>query len=882
MPTATPPPAAAPTAQQLQGPTDLPPEFTQSVSKLAAEGHLIAYAPFNQDNPAPAQWEAGKLFQIIPTTTNKVTPILALGKHGPHLLAITIHPTTPTPITLDQLEALAPVDVLKTPLSGGNNTVAGATKHPDPKPFITKQRGTTISTIRALPIQPHFLHHYIEDNHLHHPATLHGKIANPPTVPHCDPTALWLQCATTKHRQRNTSSLAITTTTPSTTLNQRISDTIRNDFEELLSHHATPLITWMEQALIIAPTTAPPPAEEIGQIPPTNTAAPTPPGTQHQQAPPPTPQETPIHPEPHTRRVLFQPTVTHPGAPPPTQPSHTPQPTQPTQPTQPPQPIIDLTTGNGPPHTHTTHWQPPHATTQQWTHPTWNPQPPHLLPPQPPAQPASLPNPGYPSQPLWNPYQTHHHTIPGIPPSHPTTHNPITPDTRHQPYPWPPPHYPPPPSVLTTNEMAQKHINALLAKPTMTADDISRVHTFTIIKNATQSQTQAPSIHSERIYPLLGFAGLTLHHTEFFHQQTGNAWRDLLAATSKAGRETKIITDIIPPLRQRFPSLHMSLHQEWIKAIASFDFTPQPLPPGDKPGLGPMAYVARTRSALHAAKYQQELIKQASHVSTEDIAKAKLNTPIVPRNCAEVIVTLQRMLHVLQFLFTNYCPLAVQLATVIRALEEDSGTLSESPDFQWNVAAEIMWQVTVAAQTFFGNPRTKLDHQRQQFHQPDLSRLHAAIRDGTIIKSLNKAPMFCRPQNQHNTNRRTNTAARDTGKRRRTGSTTPQADQPTTHRPTSHVANLNQECKDLVSKFHTEHRGTRLPSIAQIRQLANVECDADLITHLGLQRNDCIRYQFYGRCSYPGCARTHVNRTTSPKHTPLLTKAIANAIASKS
>ena len=841
--------------------------FTQIVIDLAAAGHLITYTPFDGTTNHQPTWEAGKLFQAILNDDREVTPLLALGRVGNQLLAATIHPTTPAAILLDTQDALDPTTVIKTPLAGGNQTVQGASKSNDPKPFITKKRGNTISTRKVLPIQPEFLSHFLEDDKLHHPASLHTSVSDPPRTPNCDPTALWLQCATTKHQEHDKSTLAITCTQLSNVLLQRASDTIRNDLEELLSTHATQLLQQLETAQILAPSIATSPDGTQPTAGPTGGSQPTTgnPDPSTTQASNPAPHNTqapappPAAPPAPAKRLLFHdPSITQAGVPP--QPPHQEQ-----------RPVIDLTGGAAAGRPSVPTWPPP-PQDRAWAPPHWHLQPQPPGPPCPTPASTKYPNPAYlPPPPHGWP---HTGTLPPPPTTFPATNSHLV--TPGQTTPWAATHGRSEPSMLSTSELAQNHIRALLSKNYLTADDHQRVQTFVTLQNATQSQAHAQHSQSDRIYALLGFAGLTPQHTEYFHNATNGIWREVLAESSKAGRENRVEHDIAHTLRDMFPTLRHCLHQEWVKAVANFDFCPQPLPPGEKHRLGPMAYVQRTKAQIHEASYQQELLTQASHVSTTDIAKAKLNTPIVPRSGAEVISTLTRMLHVLQFLFTNYCPLAIQLSTIIRALEEDSGTLTESDDFQWGVAAEIMWQVTVATQTFFGHPCSKRDHQHQRYKYPDLTRLRASLGDGTIIKSLNKPPMFRRPTNN---NKKGSNTTRDSGKRRRTDTS---RDAPTTPNTQPHVARLTQECANIITKFRNDHRDTRLPSIAQIRQLAGVQYDSDLITHLGLQRNDCIRYHFYGRCSYPGCARVHQHRTTSDKHGPLLTKAIAKAIASKS
>lgn len=827
-----------------QRPTALQFSVVDAIADLAAGGHLVAYIQFDGAKPPHHDWQAGKLYQAIQTGKAEVTPLLAIGTNADDLIAIAIDPKNPRVVTIPKNDALKSITVKKTPLTGPRS-LHWATQQPAPHPFIAKRTGSNVTTVKVMPLQPRFLPCFITDNTLHHPAVVHNKVTAPSDVRSTDPTGIWLQCATTKHQTALSSALAIQIKPLQDTLPRRIADTLRNDLEELLAEKATPLLAELELAQALAPRTetitdaamddthAPAPSAQATAAPtiPIATAnAPDQPRGQLQS------QQVRFR-ETTTPRKLFEPT----NKPPQTSP-------------------IDLTDQARPP---TAPQGPPHGAWQPHWPPALTGMPYHALPypniNRPPQQPF-----GWPQQyPTWS--------------TNPAQHAPaVTPDQPRFPG-W---QQPTPgvtlPSILTNAEIADKRITALLAKDHLSEEEVEQIKVFNSVRNATQAVADRPTIHADRIYAILGFAGLAPQYTDDFHRATLNVWRDLIKETTKAGRELIVDQRLVNPMTRHCPKLEMSLHQEWIKAVASFDFAPQPLPPGDKPGLGPMAYVHRTRTALHKAKYHHSLLTEASTVSTEDIAKTKLGTPVVPGNADALTNVLSRMLYALEFLFTTNCPLAVQLRIVIRALDQDRGTLAEAGDFQWKVAAEILWQITVATQNFFNNPCSQQDHEIGRYPRPNLSRLAESIIDGTIPVSLNKAPMYCKPHQDRPRQQADRQNGGDRNKRRRNDRDGRQI-QPEKRNRAPLTTQLSRECAKIMEDFTKDSPQARLPSMYQVRQVAQVADDTALAQLLGLQPSDCIKYHFYGKCSYPNCRRTHVTKTTTEDHAKLLRKALATS-----
>ena len=69
--------------------------------------------------------------------------------------------------------------------------------------------------------------------------------------------------------------------------------------------------------------------------------------------------------------------------------------------------------------------------------------------------------------------------------------------------------------------------------------------------------------------------------------------------------------------------------------------------------------------------------------------------------------------------------------------------------------------------------------------------------------------------------------------------------------------------------------------MAAIRGIANTSSDAELSKALGLDTNDCLKYNFYGKCDHPKCHRQHKSKTMPDTHADWLEKALKAHVDSK-
>lgn len=741
---------------------NLPTKITTEVMNLAHNNKLRNHPAFRGPYPKDQinMWLPGTLFQAILAPEQATTALFALGQTDTQLLALTLHPTNPQVIALDPTTAFEPRELPKPPLTGTNSIRTAATLNPPP---FLKTGHTKITMPPITPLPQKFLHAYVHQDNLLHPATIHGELTKDKEVRNSHATPLWLQAACAATETITESAMAQTPFPLDTPLPSELSTLIEANLEAALQPN--------HQELLDALTTTgmllgQPSQQQIDLTTPTTP-----------QEPRPQPTSQPRHQDTIPTRNFFTPE----------------------------------------PRTHTTHYN-------QATHQ--------------PTQPAHK----------------------NFPPAK-TNARRVTPQSRITPH-W---HREPTPSILSIQDKATQRINEILCKEDLTTADVNRLNAFAAIQNVRRPTIDKPNAaNTQRLYHFLGWAG---HHSiPTFHQQTDGVWEDILLETTIANREAKVTNLIAHPLRCSHPKLRRLLHPEWIKTIATFDFAPQPFAPGNKPGLGPLAFVARTMRELQSVQTQREIVAEASTVNTHDIIKTKLGSPIIPRTIHEVTEVIDNQRRVLEFLFTPRCPLALELNEVINALYDSSDLLAEIHNFQWKISAEIMWQLTHETQRYFEHTSTERDLMTGNRPRTDLQWLADDIRRGFFQPAQNKPSMFLQP-NLKRDNRPTH--AQPTKRQR---------DSPPSAKPpvTIHNKTLSPKCTAIIKAYRAKDQRRFFPLIAAVRTTLNVTTDTDLAKYFGIPEGACLRYNIFGECVSRTCQHKHDPATrTNDKHPAALAKLLS-------
>ena len=466
------------------------------------------------------------------------------------------------------------------------------------------------------------------------------------------------------------------------------------------------------------------------------------------------------------------------------------------------------------------------------------------------------------------------HPIPRLPRHRAHPNNLTGTYTRHQPprnysppTPTPPRH---PPHALTPVRspqiLAQQRLEELLQREDLTTEEFNHMRTLVSI---VQTPTTEPTQTSHLLPNLLGWAGLSgdTESIQYFHDHTNNFWRHFLQATTTASRITQIDQFLLPNLTTKHPSLKKHTMHTWKRTLATMELAPQPIPPGTKAGLGPLAYINTSWGHIHAKNHHRELLQAASHTTTSDIAKAKAGDLVLPDRIDGLKAVLQRQHDVLYALFTPKCPLAIQLAQLLHTLDEDQGSIEESHDFRWTIAADILWQVSKATTSFFEHITTETDLTTGNLPRAPPTWLDENLSRGVIPTAINKPPLFTPPI--HN-------PRRDQDKRPRPPSRYPGQPPRQTQKtqPTIHTQSLPQASADAIAAFQKSHPNTGLPRLAFARDVLKLDGDEAFASLLGVTMADCIRFHFYGKCGAYMCRRNHIPTKPTKNHATLVTKVL--------
>ena len=123
---------------------------------------------------------------------------------------------------------------------------------------------------------------------------------------------------------------------------------------------------------------------------------------------------------------------------------------------------------------------------------------------------------------------------------------------------------------------------------------------------------------------------------------------------------------------------------------------------------------------------QLTLNNEASCVTADDIEITKSGTPIIPPTVDGALNVLECQVLVLQVLFGQYCPLAIDIRLFIAKLHKTHSTFANTANCRWTIGAKI-WQITKATTEFFDHKATRTDVQTRQFLSANLQWLANAI-----------------------------------------------------------------------------------------------------------------------------------------------------------
>ena len=264
-----------------------------TVVDLATNNRLVDPHDIDIETDVP-WWTAGALFATIHNPTNKVLPLLALAKLDDAYLAIALDPTNPTIVTIDPSQEFK----LLSSYRATKAAIRDLKKTQEPLPLLDKNQGAKYKLHKLNAIHQSLLPILLQDNSLHHPATLHVILDDTDNAfknQHQD----WLHVMTLHGNDPNTSIVQANLRPHPQDLPPLAKATLANDLSDLLSTNDHPLLRHL------APLTNPTNTQQRDNHPPTpaNTTP------DHTQIPPDTPlTDTNTPPLPRLQRNRAHPT----------------------------------------------------------------------------------------------------------------------------------------------------------------------------------------------------------------------------------------------------------------------------------------------------------------------------------------------------------------------------------------------------------------------------------------------------------------------------------------------------------------------------------------------------------------------------------------------
>ena len=381
------------------------------------------------------------------------------------------------------------------------------------------------------------------------------------------------------------------------------------------------------------------------------------------------------------------------------------------------------------------------------------------------------------------------------------------------------------------------------------------------VLHATTSSTPETGGTSKNFLGMLQFSVFAWSKTHpkdkrYLNDWNNSFWPKLNNCKNKADARHVVETELFQPLLHRNPKLINCLHDDLKEAVVNFRFKPNNLE-SDKPtlGLGPLAFVPRERKEIEMMSHQLAINEAANQTSTTDVERTKLGRPKIPKTVDGYNSVIESCKEVNEFLFTDRCEYVELLQGCLLALYKNYHTFEHMDDFGKSVGAELLYQLTRAAEQIYGTATS--EHQLLEGNLPhlDFDFLVTGIRNNNLNTSQSRPQLFVptskklrHPTHHPKDERERRGPQRDKQRSGERGN--PLVDKTPVSRQ------LPADMKKLFDDWFKANKNKRLPNISDFRTASAIADDEALLALLGMAKGGCIRYALLGRCR-KDCKREH-------------------------
>ena len=362
-------------------------------------------------------------------------------------------------------------------------------------------------------------------------------------------------------------------------------------------------------------------------------------------------------------------------------------------------------------------------------------------------------------------------------------------------------------------------------------------------------------------FSILAWANTHPEDRDYLNKNNDYFWPKLNACKNKSDARLVVETEMFQPLLRRNPKLINCLHDELKETIVNFRFKPNNLD-SDKPtlGLGPLAFVPRERREIEMMSRQITINDESMYTTTSDIDKTKLGRPKLPTSVDGFNSVIEACKDIIEFLYSDRCAYVKLLHSCLLSLYENHHTYDNYDNFSLVLGAEILFQLTRAAEQFFGQATS--EYQLLQGRLPTLKFdfLTNGIRNNNLNTSQSRPPIFVPTQKKPRVPPpapRTNRGSGGTGGGGNNKGSAVSPPSVTPKAPNKSI--IRQLCTGmsaLIVNWKTAHARSRMPSISDFRKASDIADDAALQELLSLNKTTCIRWALLGSCR-SNCKREH-------------------------
>jgi hypothetical protein len=293
----------------------------------------------------------------------------------------------------------------------------------------------------------------------------------------------------------------------------------------------------------------------------------------------------------------------------------------------------------------------------------------------------------------------------------------------------------------------------------------------------------------------------------------------------------------------------------------NFRFKPNNLD-SDKPtlGLGPLAFVPRERREIEMMSRQITINDESMYTTTSDIDKTKLGRLKLPTSVDGFNSVIEACKEIIDFFYSDRCIYVKLLHSCLLSLYVNHHAYENLDNFSLVLGAEILFQLTRAAEQFFGQATS--EYQLLQGRLPTLNFdfLTNRICNNNLNTSQSRPLIFVPTQKKTQVPPPAPRTSRGGGGNGGGGGNKGGAANPPPVTPKApNKSIIRQLCagmNTLIVNWKTAHARSRMPSISDFRKASNIADNAALQELLSLNNTTCIRWALLGSCR-SNCKREH-------------------------